>query len=78
MSNTDTDTEPVVIDDSCFVDGLFSEVCDRCRWRDFGAHRKCAAFKDKIPLDIWQGRNDHTSPVKGDRGKQFEPKGLGF
>ena len=35
----------------------------------------CKAFPKGIPDDIAYGDNDHTSPVKGDHGIQFEPEG---
>lgn len=32
----------------------------------------CRAFPDGIPDLIWSGQNDHTAPVSGDHGIQFE------
>lgn len=36
----------------------------------------CAAFpiEDGIPLEIWDGKNDHRASYPGDHGIQFEPK----
>ncbi len=33
----------------------------------------CLAFPDGIPEDIRLGENDHSEPVEGDHGLQFEP-----
>jgi len=48
----------------------YSPVCTFCRHGK--GKRKCAAFSE-IPLEIWEGRNDHTEPYPGDNGIQFEP-----
>lgn len=61
-----------LIDDSVFMEGVYSPVCTFCRhWAvDF---RKCAAFSGEIPLEIWMGENNHRQPYPGDNGIQFEP-----
>jgi hypothetical protein len=33
----------------------------------------CAAFPERIPLEIWNGRNDHCEPYPGDHGIRFTP-----
>lgn len=44
---------------------------------NFGRGRRttCAAFPGGIPVDILDGKNDHTAPVSGDHGIQFEDNG---
>lgn len=50
-------------------------ICHRCRHLDRsseGAGMRCSAFPKGIPIEIRVGRVDHTKPVLGDRGIQFE------
>ena len=35
--------------------------------------RTCAAFPKGIPLEIWNGENDHAQEFPGDNGIRFEP-----
>jgi hypothetical protein len=35
---------------------------------------RCAAFPDGIPQVILSGENDHTSPVRGDHGIQWQAR----
>lgn len=37
-------------------------TCPNCIHYDF--ERKCAAFPEGIPADIWEGRNGHTEKHK--------------
>ena len=32
----------------------------------------CAAFPDGLPLEVWLGKNKHTTPIEGDQGLLFE------
>jgi len=49
----------------------YSPVCTFCKHEDPEVERKCRAF-DKIPLEIWEGRNLHREPYPGDGGIRFE------
>jgi len=49
----------------------FSDTCFSCKHWDIGL-RACSAFPEGIPLPIWMGENDHTTPYPGDRGIQYE------
>lgn len=46
--------------------------CATCKF--FLLSRSCFAFPEDgtIPDEIWTGKNDHSKPVKGDNGFQYE------
>lgn len=64
------------VDDTRFEVSVYSPVCLFCRHlQDADPDKRCcAAFKKpgSIPLDIWNGDNEHTEPVEGDGGVLFE------
>lgn len=50
----------------------YSDVCTFCEHLlDLGKGRRCKAFKDGIPMEIWMGENKHLTPFPGDGGIQF-------
>jgi len=62
------------LDDSELYIPVFSDVCSHCAHWFIETGRKCEAFPDGIPMEIWMGKNKHISPVKGDHGVQFEKR----
>jgi hypothetical protein len=65
---------PQTIDDSERHYYGSSPVCRECRHRVGYDEFACAAFPDRIPLVIWNGERDHSTPYPGDHGIRFEPK----
>ena len=59
-------------DDAIVSVNWFSDVCTRCKHLKNGRLRNCRAFKE-IPMEIWEGKNNHRKPYKGDNGIRFEP-----
>ena len=51
----------------------FSPVCTFCRHNNKQDWRKCQAFPDGVPAEIWNGDNDHRQAYPGDNGIQFDP-----
>lgn len=62
-----------IVIDAEFAVPEYSTVCSYCR-HALLAKRRCKAFAGEIPLEIWNGQNDHRAPFPGDNGIQFEPK----
>jgi hypothetical protein len=48
---------------------LYSAVCNYCK--NIIDYRECKAF-DLIPLEIWLGKNTHTTSYENDRGFLFD------
>ncbi len=67
--------QPGVLDGPEAFVPTVSPICGLCHYLRVEEGRTCAAFPafNSIPLDIWEGRNDHTTPVPGDHGIQFAP-----
>ena len=53
-------------------DVLISPTCCDCKHADLFGNRKCSAFPDGIPLEIWCGDVSHNTVVDGDGGIVFE------
>jgi hypothetical protein len=56
-------------------------LTDKCLWdsaKQAGSETlssfKCKAFPDGIPLEIIEGKLDHTQPYEGDRGIRFKKR----
>jgi len=47
-------------------------ICFICK--HYKGDRKCKAFPEKIPKEIFFGEKDHTKKFKGDNGITFEAK----
>ncbi|HAG12050.1 MAG TPA: hypothetical protein DCK76_11950 [Desulfotomaculum sp.] len=53
---------------------VYSPVCTYCKnLFSQPGERKCNAFPNGIPLDIWLGLNKHRQSFPGDNGIRFEP-----
>ena len=52
---------------------LVSKVCTFCLHFDIdnAGEQRCEAFPNRIPLEIWAGKNDHTQPFPDDKGIRF-------
>ena len=45
-------------------------ICNKCKHRSRGIY--CVAYPEGIPRSILLNEQDHTKPIKGDHGIQFE------
>jgi hypothetical protein len=64
------------IDDTLVNTNTFSEICFFCKHlkNEDPLKRNCKAFPDLIPLEIWQGENNHkTKHPDQDNNIVFEP-----
>jgi len=50
-----------------------TQYCFRCVHYIGGIELVCAAFPAGIPVKILAATIDHTGPIDGDNGLQFEP-----
>jgi hypothetical protein len=50
----------------------YSPTCTKCKNLTSLDTRTCKAFLKEIPLEIWNGDNNHRKPYKGDNSIQFE------
>ena len=51
-------------------------ICDACRhilpYKEGVPRFPCKAFPEGIPVGVWNCTLDHTKPLPGDHGIQFE------
>ena len=57
-------------------DGIIEAQCNFCKHLKRGTVT-CIAFPERIPDQILSNQWDHTSPIEGDHGIQFEPNRAG-
>lgn len=50
---------------------LIRTQCGRCANLTNLANRRCIAFPDGIPKEIWSNQFNHTRPYQGDNGIRF-------
>lgn len=62
------------IDDKSILEIHFSPICSFCIHLDSKSYNACRAFPNEgeIPLEIWDGSNNHTTSYPGDNGIMFE------
>lgn len=70
----------ILLDDSAAHELIYSPICSTCKnirepelLPNWTHKQTCEAFPDGIPKEIWDGKDDHTKPYKGDHGIQYEP-----
>jgi hypothetical protein len=65
-----------VLDDSSLKIPYMSAVCCFCAHWQPKLARGCDAFPtfDGIPLEIWKGQTNHTTPFPGDHGIVFKER----
>ncbi|MBL8000027.1 MAG: hypothetical protein JNL32_15500 [Candidatus Kapabacteria bacterium] len=51
-----------------------SAQCERCIRLIERTRRRCEAFPDGIPPELWNDEIEHTRPYPGDNGYLFEKK----
>jgi hypothetical protein len=53
---------------------ILSRICIDCKHfkPPTTSKRTCDVFPEGIPVEIWEGRNNHKEPYEGDHGIQFE------
>lgn len=49
-----------------------ANICVVCVHLNVGT-RTCAAYPQRIPEEIWDGRVSHREPYEGDQGIQYRP-----
>jgi len=64
----------MILDDSELDYLAYSPVCIECKNIKSLVDRTCKAFPKGIPIQIWNGKNNHTKPYKGDNGIRFEAR----
>ena len=50
---------------------IYENSCANCKW--YLTSQSCLAFPDKIPDEIWEGKNKHKRVFANDHGYKFKP-----
>lgn len=71
--------EPPIIDDEELEFGAYSEQCSYCKHLlNDGIDRKCRAFPEGIPKDIWKNKKKHDKPLKDQLNEIIFEKKISF
>ena len=63
------------IENDILMNEFLEAACHNCARHDpENFNFSCAAFPKQIPLEILEGKDGHTEPVKGDGGLLFLEK----
>ena len=64
----------MILDDSSLYKVIYSPVCAKCSNLTDGPGHKCKAYDERIPDEIWDGKNKHTASYTGDHGILYKER----